>query len=98
MSKCTFDETITVEDADGNEQDIEVTIYYEACAPDPSVGYNGGMEEFGIESSEHAVFDVAWLEAKMKSDPKFEEYIQNLVIADIEGREYDDGPEDDYLL
>jgi hypothetical protein len=95
MAKCTFDDIITVEDADGGEHDIEVTIYYEACAPDPSVGYNGGMEDFGFKSSEHAEFNVKWLEEKLNSDLHFSDYIQGLIIADIEGREYDPGPEDD---
>ena len=92
----SFEETITIEDADGIEHDIDVTIYYTDCAPDPSVGYNGGIEEFGFESSEHAVFNVAWLEAKLTSDSKFSTRIQDLIIENLEGREYDPGPDDHF--
>ena len=95
MAKLTFDDVITVEDEDGNEHDIDVTIYYEACAPDPSVGYNGGMEEFGFELSDHKTYTVKWLEEGLNSNQSFSDYIQGLVIKDIEGREYDSGPEDD---
>ena len=91
--KCTFDEIITVEDEDGDEYDIEVTIYYSPEAPDPEVGYAGGMEEFGFESSEHAVFNVKWLEDKLNSDEHFADWIRDLILADMGGLSYED-PDD----
>jgi len=92
----TFNDIITVEDEDGDEFDITVTIDYDVVRADPSVGImQGYIENIGFTKSDDPVFNVKWLTEKLNNNSFFRDYVDNIVnekaVSHAEAAEdYDD--------
>lgn len=91
-----FDTIVTIEDEDGDEHEIDVEIEYTDSAPDPDVGYNGGLEEFSFTQSDHKFYSVAILNKRLDDNEAFLEHVRNLIEEEIAANDDGDWPDTGY--